>query len=61
MTTASRFGYRYKDLGSLADFSQENGEVAEYLEEATLFWANMGINGIRHDATLHMDAAFAKG
>lgn len=58
---SSRFGYRYKDLGSLADFSQENGEVAEYLEEATLFWANMGINGIRHDATLHMDAAFAKG
>lgn len=57
----SRFGYRYKDLGSLADFSQENGDVAEYLEEATLFWANMGINGIRHDATLHMDAAFAKG
>lgn len=58
---SSRFGYRYKDLGSLADFSQENGEVAEYLKEATLFWANMGINGIRHDATLHMDAAFAKG
>ena len=58
---SSRFGYRYKDLGSLADFSQENREVAEYLEEATLFWANMGINGIRHDATLHMDAAFAKG
>lgn len=58
---SSRFGYRYKDLGSLADFSQENGDVAEYLEEATLFWANMGINGIRHDATLHMDAAFAKG
>lgn len=58
---SSRFGYRYKDLGSLADFSQENGDVAQYLEEATLFWANMGINGIRHDATLHMDAAFAKG
>ena len=58
---SSRFGYRYKDLGSLADFSQENREVAEYPEEATLFWANMGINGIRHDATLHMDAAFAKG
>lgn len=57
----TRFGYRYKDLGSLADFSQENGDVAEYLEEATLFWADMGIDGIRHDATLHMDPAFAKG
>ncbi len=58
---STRFGYRYKDLGSLADFSQENGDVAEYLEEATLFWADMGIDGIRHDATLHMNPAFAKG
>lgn len=58
---SSRYGYRYKDLGSLADFSQENQDVAAYLEQATLFWADMGVNGIRHDATLHMDAAFAKG
>lgn len=58
---SSRFGYRYKDLGSLADFSQENGMVAQYLEEATLFWANMGVNGIRHDATLHLNPAFVKG
>lgn len=57
----TRFGYRHKDLGSLADFSQENGDVASYLEEATLFWADMGVNGIRHDATLHMNPAFAKG
>lgn len=58
---SGRFGYRYKDLGSLADFSQENGMVAQYLEEATLFWANMGVNGIRHDATLHLNPAFVKG
>ena len=58
---SSRFGYRYKDLGSLADFSQENGMVAGYLEDATLFWANMGVNGIRHDATLHLNPAFVKG
>lgn len=58
---STRFGYRYKDLGSLADFSQENEDVAAYLEKATLFWADLGVNGIRHDATLHMDAAFAKG
>ena len=58
---SSRFGYRYKDLGSLADFSQENGMVAQYLEESTLFWANMGVNGIRHDATLHLNPAFVKG
>ena len=58
---SSRFGYRYKDLGSLADFSQENGMVVQYLEEATLFWANMGVNGIRHDATLHLNPAFVKG
>ena len=58
---SSRFGYRHKDLGSLADFSQENGEVAAYLEDAMLFWADLGVNGIRHDATLHMNPAFVKG
>ena len=58
---SSRFGYRYKDLGSLADFSQENGMVAQYLEEATLFWANMGVNGIHHDTTNHLNLAFVKG
>lgn len=57
----TRFGYRYRDLGSLADFSQENQDVVAYLEKATLFWANMGVNGIRHDATLHMNPAFSKG
>lgn len=35
--------------------------VAGYLEDATLFWANMGVNGIRHDATLHLNPAFVKG
>lgn len=58
---SSRWGYRNKDLGSLADFSQENSEVVAYLEKATNYWAGMGINGIRHDATLHMNPAFVKG
>lgn len=58
---SSRWGYRNKDLGSLADFSQENSDVVAYLEKATNYWASMGINGIRHDATLHMNTAFVKG
>lgn len=58
---SSKFGYRHKDLGSLADFSQENGEVVSYLEDAVQFWADLGVNGIRHDATLHMNPAFVKG
>ncbi|MDO4810475.1 MAG: alpha-amylase family glycosyl hydrolase [Eubacteriales bacterium] len=58
---SSRFGYRHRDLGSLADFSQQNSNVVGYLEEAMLFWANLGVNGIRHDATLHMDPSFVKG
>lgn len=58
---STRFGYRFKELGSLADFSQENGAVAAYLEKAALYWAGMGVNGIRHDATLHMNPAFVKG
>jgi glycosidase len=58
---SSRFGYRHRDLGSLADFSQENGDVAAYLEKAALYWASIGVNGFRHDATLHMNPAFVKG
>ena len=57
----SKFGYRHKDLGSLADFSQENGSVVSYLEKATKYWADLGIDGLRHDATLHMNPAFVKG
>lgn len=57
----SRFGYRYKDLGSLADFTHELPEVADYLEKAAIFWKSKGINGFRHDATLHMNPAFTKG
>ena len=60
-TDTSRFGYRHKELGSLADFSQENSDVIEYLEKAVEFWADLGVNGIRHDATLHMNPAFVKG
>lgn len=58
---STRFGFRHRDLASLADFSHENGMVVQYLEEALLFWTEFGVNGIRHDATLHMNLAFAKG
>lgn len=58
---ASRFGFRHKDLGSLADLSQENEQVVKHLEDAMKFWANKGVNGIRHDATLHMNPAFITG
>lgn len=57
----SRFAYRHKDLGSLADFSHENGVVVDYLEKAVKFWKAKGIDGLRHDATLHMSPAFTKG
>ncbi|WP_436926538.1 alpha-amylase family glycosyl hydrolase [Halosimplex amylolyticum] len=56
----SKFGYRHKDLGWLADFSHENGAVVDHLERATKFWKSKGIDGIRHDATLHLNPAFAK-
>lgn len=59
-TDGSTFGYRFKELANLADYSQENEEVAAYLERAMLFWAEKGISGIRHDATLHMNPAFVK-
>jgi cyclomaltodextrin glucanotransferase len=58
---SSRYGFRYRDLGSLADFTHELPEVAKYLEEAAVFWKSKGIDGYRHDATLHMNPAFAKG
>lgn len=58
---SSRFGFRYKDLGSLADFTHELPAVVEHLEEAAKFWKSKGIDGFRHDATLHMNPAFAKG
>lgn len=57
----SRFGYRHKELGSLADFSQENAQVVAHLEKAANFWKAKGIDGLRHDATLHMNPAFVKG
>lgn len=57
----STFGYRYKDLGSLADFSHENGTVVAFLEKAAAFWKSKGVDGFRHDATLHMDPAYVKG
>lgn len=59
-TDNSTFGYRFKELANLADYSQENAEVAEYMEKAMIFWAEKGISGIRHDATLHMNPAFVK-
>lgn len=57
----SRYGYRYRDLGSLADFTHELPAVVEYLEDVATFWKGKGIDGYRHDATLHMNPAFAKG
>lgn len=57
----SRWAYRNKELGSLADFSQENQDVVKFLETATNYWVGMGIDGLRHDATLHMNPAFVKG
>lgn len=58
---SSRFGFRYRDLGSLADFTHELPAVTKYLEDAAIFWKKKGIDGYRHDATLHMNPAFAKG
>ena len=60
-TDTTKFGYRHRDLASLADFSQENTEVVAYLEKAVKFWKAKGIDGIRHDATLHVNPAFMKG
>ncbi|MED4014466.1 alpha-amylase family glycosyl hydrolase [Sutcliffiella cohnii] len=57
----SRYGFRYKDLGSLASFNHENPDVIEHLYKAAAFWKAKGIDGIRHDATLHMNPAFVKG
>lgn len=57
----SVWGYRNKDLGSLADFSQENSNVVSYLESAVKYWNHLGINGLRYDATLHENPAFVKG
>lgn len=57
---SSRFGFRHKELGSLADFSQENSQVVAHLEQAAKFWKSKGIDGLRHDATLHMNPAFVK-
>lgn len=58
---STRYGFRYKDLGSLASFNHENEGVIDHLQQAVLFWKNKGIDGIRHDATLHMNPAFVKG
>lgn len=58
---SSRFGFRHRELGSLADFSQENAAVVAYLEKAAAFWKALGVDGFRHDATLHMNPAFVKG
>lgn len=57
----SVWGYRNKDLGSLADLNQENPNVVSYLESAVKYWNNLGINGLRYDATLHENPAFVKG
>lgn len=58
---SSQFGFRFKDLGSLSDFSTENGAVVDHIEKAAKFWKSKGVDGFRHDATLHMSPSFAKG
>lgn len=55
------YSYRNKELANLADFSQENSQVVSYLEKAVGYWTKLGIDGIRHDATLHMNPAFVRG
>ncbi|WP_299946690.1 alpha-amylase family glycosyl hydrolase [uncultured Microbulbifer sp.] len=60
-TDDTQFGFRFKDLGSLSDFSTENAAVVAHLEEAAKFWKSKGVDGFRHDATLHMSPSFAKG
>lgn len=57
---SSKFGYRHKDLGWLADFSHEHDIVVEHLFDAATFWKSKGVDGFRHDATLHLNPAFAK-
>ncbi|PNY18594.1 alpha-amylase family glycosyl hydrolase [Streptococcus parauberis] len=57
----SKWAYRNKELGSLSDFSQENSQVVNYLEKAVNYWTTFGIDGLRHDATLHMSPSFVKG
>lgn len=57
----SLFGFRHKELASLADFSQENPQVVEHLEQAAIFWKSKGIDGLRHDAAVHMNPAFVLG
>lgn len=58
---SDRWSYRNKDLANLADFSQENEQVVSYLESAVKYWTELGIDGIRHDATLHENPAFVRG
>lgn len=55
------FDYEYRDLASLADFSQENPTSIKYLDKAYLFWKQKGIDGFRDDATLHQNSAFLAG
>ncbi|WP_223068016.1 alpha-amylase family glycosyl hydrolase [Paenibacillus caui] len=57
----SKFGYRHKELAYLADFSQESSAVIGHVEKAAKFWKSKGVDGFRHDATLHMNPAFVKG
>lgn len=59
-TETSRFDYQYRDLVNLADFSQENGAVITYFQDAIKLWLDHGVDGIRSDAVLHEDPAFLK-
>lgn len=56
----SRFAYRYNDLASLADFNHEYSEPVSHLIDAAQFWKGKGVDGFRHDATLHTNPAFSR-
>ena len=55
------WSYRNKDLAHLADFNHENSATTAYLEKVAAYWTALGIDGMRHDATLHMNPAYVKG
>jgi glycosidase len=56
----TNWDFQYQDLAYLADFSQENGTVIQYMKDAIKVWLGHGVDGIRNDAVLEQDPAFLK-
>jgi glycosidase len=56
----TNWDFQYEDLAYLADFSQENGAIIQYMKDAIKVWLDHGIDGIRNDAVLEQDPAFLK-